>query len=304
MDRRLAGVVVLMLVVVAATVAPSLSGQRVAGSAVVMTFPDPPAVGDCALSALDAEGANFGIPSDVDVTTVTWGPCAGEVYGEIVAGASADAAADATDGRRGGGCYRAAATFAGLDTSARRATVPGAPSYPGVFWAPTLGFDSHRVVPGEQERQAGREWSACLAAPVVLGRYQGTLKQAFGSGQLPPEFGFCWEGTNLDLAPALVRCDEPHPAELLATATVRDRSFSDHEQSAIQCRQFAALIMQRLDPTAGGALATVIDPVTSDGASTPDAPETVGCFVVPTGSRELIGTLVGLGEARPVPFAP
>jgi len=62
--------------------------------------------------------------------------------------------------------------------------------------------------------------------------------------------------------------------------------------------------MRRIDPTAGGALATVIDPVTSDGASTPAAPETVGCFVVPTGSRELIGTLVGLGEARPVPFAP
>ena len=303
MDRRLIGVVVLILVVVAATVAPSLSGQRVAGSAVGMTFPDPPTVGDCALTPLDAGGGNFGVPTDLDVTTVSWGPCDGEVYGEIVAGASTRTA-DPTSGRGRRGCYRAAAAFAGLDTSNRRATVPGAPSFPGVFWAPTLGFDAHRVVPGELERQAGRSWSACLAAPVILGSFYGSLERAYGGGALPPEFGFCWAGTNLDVSPALVSCDQPHPAELLATATVRDRSFSDHEASATQCRQLAALIMQRTDPTAAGALATVIDPVTSDGAMTPDAPETVGCFVVPTGSRELIGTLVGLGEDRPVPFAP
>jgi hypothetical protein len=39
MDRRLAGLAVLILVVVAATVVPGLSGRRVAGSAVPKAFP-------------------------------------------------------------------------------------------------------------------------------------------------------------------------------------------------------------------------------------------------------------------------
>src|SRR5664279_6545366 len=85
MDRRLAGLGVLILVVVAAAVVPSLSGRRVAGSAVAETFREPPAIGDCAVSAPSGQDGSFGERSSVDASAVTWGPCNGPIVGEVVA---------------------------------------------------------------------------------------------------------------------------------------------------------------------------------------------------------------------------
>jgi hypothetical protein len=47
MDRRLFGLVMLVVAVVAAMAVPSLTGRRVTGSAVSVTFPEPPQVGEC-----------------------------------------------------------------------------------------------------------------------------------------------------------------------------------------------------------------------------------------------------------------
>lgn len=73
MDHRLAGVGVLIPVVVAVAVVPGLAGRRVAGSAVAETFPDPPAIGDCATSAPSGQGGSFGEPSNATIQRVAPG---------------------------------------------------------------------------------------------------------------------------------------------------------------------------------------------------------------------------------------
>ncbi len=310
MDRRLAGLVVLVVVLVAATALPGFSGRRVAGVASAMIFPDPPSVGDCALSPLDGAMSNSGSRTpEVGVTGVTWGRCTGQVFGEIVDPGFASSAAGPTNSgsanpspeprRR---CSRAVAAFAGLDPSSPRPTIPGTPPFEHISWAPTLGFDPYRVVPGQEERAAGRTWSRCLAAPIVHRSYQGTLAQAFQTGQLPGEFGLCWSGTDLDRAIDLIPCDEPHVAELLATAFVEDRSLVTRDDYQRTCGQMAALIMRTDAPILSGDLTAVIDPVTSDGQSLPTSPQTVGCFVVSVDERRLDQTVIALDD-RPVPFA-
>ena len=315
MDRRLTGLVVLVVVLVAATALPGFSGRRVAGTASAMTFPDPPSVGDCALSPLDGAVRNSGSRTPaIDVTAVTWGSCTGQVFGEIVdpgivdPGLAGSAAGPTNPGsgnpsqERRGRCSLAVATFAGLDPTSPRPTIPGTPSFEHISWAPTLGFDPYRVVPGEEERAAGRRWSRCMVAPIVHRSYQGTLAQAFQTGQLPGAFGLCWSGTDLDQAIDLIPCDEPHVAELLATAFVDDRSLVTRDDYQRTCGEMAALIMRTGAPMLTGQVSAVIDPVTSDGQSLPTSPQTVGCFVASADHRRLDQTVIALAD-RPVPFA-
>jgi hypothetical protein len=119
---------------------------------------------------------------------------------------------------------------------------------------------------------------------------------------MPGEFGLCWSGTDLDRVIDLIPCDEPHAAELLATAFVEDRSLVTRDDYQRTCGQIATLIMRTDAPILGGELTAVIDPVTSDGESLPTSPQTVGCFVVSADERLLDQTLIALDD-RPVPFA-
>jgi hypothetical protein len=111
----------------------------------------------------------------------------------------------------------------------------------------------------------------------------------------------CWAGADLDLIPGLLPCDEPHAAELLATGWIGDRSRMSRPDVETSCRQIAGQIMRTPDPTRGGAIAVVLDPVRLDGASTPTDPLTVGCLATATGTAQLIGTVIGLGD-QPAPL--
>jgi len=300
MDRRLAGLAVLVLVVVAATVVPGLSGRRVAGSAVPKSFPDPPAIGDCAVSVPTREGGNFGEPFDLDVTAVGWGPCSGPIAGEVVAVQLSDNTTVSPGDDWPDTCFRGASAFAGLDVSGPYPTLAGAPSTDPVTWAPAVAANIQRVHPDDEERRAGRSWLACLVTPAIRGSYRGTLEQAFVSGQLPEEFGVCWNGADLEQSGDLIPCGEPHSAQLLAIGDASDRSLVSLDELQSACRAVATLVMRTDRPVEVGELATVID-VADDGASA-DAPLTAGCFATAAGSRQLGGSLIGLDD-RPVPFA-
>ena len=127
MDRRLAGLAVLILAVVAVTVVPGLSGRRVAGSAVAKSFPDPPAVGDCALSAPDGPGRNYAEPSELDVGEVTWGPCTGPIAGEVVVGAEPAGGPATPRDDPALDCYLGAAGYAGLVVNGTTVTLADIP---------------------------------------------------------------------------------------------------------------------------------------------------------------------------------
>ena len=149
---------------------------------------------------------------------------------------------------------------------------------------------------------AGRTWYACVAVPITHEEYRGSLAGAYAGGALPPQFGMCWDGTDLDHLPRVLPCAEPHTAELLATAWVFDRSQVAKDGLQSSCEAIAARMMRRADATADGQLAVVLDPISRDGASFGNEPQSVGCFVGAHPPNQVVGTLIGLGEG-PVPFA-
>ncbi len=301
MDRRLAGLAVLILAVVAVAVVPGVSGRRVAGSAVAKSFPDPPAVGDCALSAPPGPGPNYAEPSELEVGSVTWGPCMGPIAGEVVAGAEPDGDPATPRDDPFGLCYLGTARYAGLVVTGTTVTLAGLPPTDLLSWEPIVGAMTREVVPDDEERRAGRTWRVCMASPLDGGTYRGTLAQGFASGRVPDEFGVCWNGTDLDGPADLLQCSRPHSAQLLAIGVAPDRSRVSIDDLQSACRDVAKAMMRTDRPVQAGELAVVLDVVTSDGASTPDAPLTAGCFASAAGSRQLGGSVIGLDD-RPVPF--
>jgi hypothetical protein len=248
---------------------------------------------------LGPDGATTAV---IPVTEVRVGECRGHVGGEIVS--FSERTTDSTSDRRlRGGCFRAAGRFAGLDVDGRRVVAPGAPQDSRMRWIPGTAIDAHRLVPGPQERNAGRTWSACVAVPVWNTGFTGSLVDAYTTGVLPDVFGLCWDGTDLDASSTARRCDEPHSAELIATAWLPDRSLVTRVELQRNCEQVTAATLRRPDPTAGGRLSVVLDPYTSDGALTPSDPQSVGCFVTVREPDRLTGTVVGLAN-RPLPLEP
>ena len=300
MDRRLVGIVVLVVALVAVAVVPSVAGRRVAGSAVATVLAGPPEVGDC-LSAPVPMTVRSGVPPEIPYTPSRFGSCDGLIAGEIVAvwpdAASAQAA---TTSRLAGPCYQATAGYAGLQSSRRSTDVPGAQPAGTVRWKPTIGLDPYHVVPGAMEQRAGQSWVACLAVPNGRKSYVGTLRDAFTTGSLPAEFGLCWAGGDIDRLPGPVPCDEPHAAELLANGFIRDRSTAPTELIDAACPALASRLMRTGDPTRGGELQIIADRF-GDPASRSDAPLTIGCVVSATGGQLLSGTVIGLGD-RPAPL--
>ncbi len=302
MDRRLAGIVVLLLALSAVVVVPSLDGKRTSGTAVAVTFPHPPRVGDCLRAPFALTAAVAGSPPEISVTSVDLGPCEGEVSGEVVAfWETSAAAAQAPSSRFGGPCYRQAAEYAGLQSNGRSTDLPGAPAGGPVRWKPTIGFNPFLVVPGEIEQRAGRSWVACLVLPVGGVAYSGTLRDAFSQG-LPAQFGLCFNSANFDVLPSLLLCDQPHVAELLATGWIRDRSQVSLPEVQDACREVAGRLIGADDPTRGEALEIVTDRLTAQSVDRSDGPLTIGCFATTRGASELSGSVIGLGE-RPVPIA-
>ncbi len=302
MDRRLAGVVVLVLALVAVMAVPSLAGRRTAGSAIAIALPDPPQVGDCLLAPITQSSAPHGWPREIPYAASDFGDCGGQIAGEIVAVWGSQAEADeGSRSRLGGPCYRQAANFAGLVRSGRSTIVPGGPVYAQVAWKPTIGFVPYRIVPSQVEQNAGRTWIACLAVPRAQSTYRGTLRDSFTTGSMDDAFGLCWSVDDLDEAATALPCDHPHPTELLATGWIMDRSTMSWPGLNASCLALAASIMHTVDATRAGALSIVVDPVRMDGAQRPDTPLSVNCFVTSAGPQQLTGTVIGLG-VRPIPF--
>lgn len=306
--RWLGGLVLVIALLAAVTVPVVVDGRRVVGHAQAQRFPDAPAAGTC---LLDAGPAGQARPQSLPLDGLTFGSCDGPIRGQVVG--VLDAPQELVGSRRDP-CFRAAATAAGLQYVGRRPTLPEAPRTDNVSWAPFLGFTITRIEPGEQARRGGQHWIACLAAPHAGGVYTGRLDGVYTAERsLPAAFATCWaaqtggtagavSGVDLDSTATLLPCDAPHGAELLAVARVGDRSLTSREEMRAGCAAMAAAMLRMSDPTAGGQLSVVLDPVSSDGASRPTDPWTLNCFVVATGDRQLTDSVVGWGE-RPLPLA-
>lgn len=315
MDRRLGGALLVVAVVVAAIVIPARGGLRIVGSPVVGAPPAAPQVGACvyqrpadppentgmlALPASTPLPASHG-RSPATANALTIGVCDGQpAVGEVVA--IGRARPDGLGLRPPAqDCRPLALRYAGLVRTEAGYVLPGQRTTDPVSWTFSINLRSGWMMPSAPLRAVGQTWAACVVASPVTDQYLGRVATAYGGGRLPDEFGTCWNSRDVSAGVTPVDCGSPHLSELIAVGTVRDRATATTASVISSCRNLAASVIGRSDPTASGSLAVHISPRSIESSQPAANPLTTVCYVVPTG-HSLTGTLVGLGD-RPIPFA-
>ena len=295
--RRIAGIAMIVLAGVGVGAATTLRQQVTGGSAAAIAIPAPPQVGDCVL-----DGAE--LPQRVSSGTPTfgYGPCVGARAGEVVS-VVADpwvdpGAKDSHTAMRDGSpsdaiaaqCAQDARVYAGL--AAAPPTID--PAAGGVSFSPSIWLPVSALFPDDRQRAVGQDWVACVVESPTDTTFAGSVRAVFArqqpSGTLPAAFARCLVEANATTAGD---CDVPHQVELLGFRLVKDTPDAARLARSA-CTDFAATVLKRPDPTAGGAL----EVVSIYDRSTHEAT----CQIASAGPRLLRGSLIGLGD-RPIPWA-
>ena len=184
--------------------------------------------------------------------------------------------------------------YAGLVRTEAGYVLPGQRTTDPVSWSFSINLRSGWMMPSAPLRAVGQTWAACVVASPVTDQYLGRVATAYGGGRLPDEFGTCWNSRDVSAGVTPVDCGSPHLSELIAVGTVRDRATATTASVISSCRNLAASVIGRSDPTASGNLAVHISPRSIESSQPAANPLTTVCYVVPTG-HSLTGTLVGLG---------
>jgi hypothetical protein len=300
MDRRIKGVLLLAVVLLAAVVLPNLVPRTVGGAAEIGSIPVPPRVGQCLLqSPRAASGRGNG-------NSYQLGRCTTLHYGEV-----AEVVSDATAGARSTGDLASARSCG--DESSYLGWSPSVPPTAQVRWR-TIDLTVINMDPTPVQRAYGQRWSVCVVAPATVGSgYLGSVRNAMTTGRLPAAFAQCLTSRGLTAptdAGSAVSCDRPHPAEVFGTAELAS-NYQGQRVLDANCLTIARSATRMSDPTAGGALRIQALPfhwdVSGDakpGLSTGST--TLGaealCTATVAGHRLLGGSLFGLGT-RPLPWA-
>ena len=276
MDRRFAGGMMLVLIVVAVLCAPGVLGRSLQGQAAPAVHVDPrPTPGDCIAPLETPEQLN----SVFDVVPAV--PCTQPHSAEVLSVGTLDASqfhgrptvsdADFVSGTLSQQCDQLAGHFLGWGT---RTALPRIP----------VSFFTRLTVPDDLQWKLGQRWYSCELMPGVLDfpiSYNGTAKDA-STGTPPGAFANCSDGPG-ELA---VSCDRPHHAEQLT------RSFGQTSPTTDNCVQLVGKVIGTADPTFRGQLAVL---ARSDGNAN-------GCWVTTTSSRSLTATLINHGTG-PLPYS-
>jgi hypothetical protein len=305
---------VLLIAAAGIVVVPTLRPSMVAGTALAPTVPGPPQVGDCllpppgpasgtVLPAVGGSTSQAGVagtsprliaPRVVKGVVVDqYGPCDGTRLGEVTvvkdpAGALDASSADSVSGP----CAMAADSYSGLPA-------PGAPPQnvdtpTVVAFEPSLYLPVAVLLPDDRQRAAGQRWEACTVSSPDPSGYVGSLQGVFdgapGGHTLPTVFATCRRSATDQTT---VGCDDPHQVEVLGYRLVP--LGPQAQRAALRgCLEFAGRMLDRSDPTSGGSLQVV--------SLFDESSNEAMCQIESTGSRYLIGSIIGLGD-RPLPWA-
>ncbi len=318
MDRRWAGVVIVIVTVLSAVVAPSIAGRRIAGAPLVAPVPGPPDVGDCLTVPPGGGGFERVRPS---YEPQALAPCQAARFGEVVAvirdGRShqpavptIQAPADGstlTDDPNQLACSDAASRYVGLGVAADHSPLVSA------YWSPLAFLGTTPSGPTARQKSAGQTWVACVlmvyddAQSGLAVAYPGTLKDTYKLGTEPASFALCLDSPALDSTVA-VRCGEPHAVEAFGRTGTATVGLTQSSLDAT-CRALVGKLTGMVFPLAGGQLRAMAPAVhgfatQEAGLGKPDDQSGfAACLVVATGKRQLGGTLLALG-AKPVPWVP
>ncbi len=302
MKRRRIGVALLGVAMLVVLVSVAVQPRRVAGTAQAMSAPGPPSVGDC-------------VPDPVDPTTWPTNPyvypqlrfeaCDQFRFGEVIA--VLDDPAEPSVANQGGAsgpvhdpnpeaCLEKSDSYDGGVTQFR-------------YWSPRIFAFAAPISPSPLQQAVGQHWVACAMFIPAIGQtdvrhYQGTLRNAFFTGNQRDVLGFC--GAGRDWTKGYVSaCSLPHEFQVLASGIVGGGDVSRDELRRT-CVQVAERLTALPDVTAAGALAVEVRSIENTGASFASDGEQVeaklGCGISTVGTRQLAGSLVALGD-HPIPWA-
>lgn len=289
MGRRGVGAVVLLLAVLSVVVVPQvLRSGLLDGRASRAPFPEPPAIGTCIADA----------PAYLVIPVV---PCSEPHLWEVTERWLAEDPQRST-ARDPETCRQIGVVYSGLVERAYG------------DWTLLVGLDTTRFRAPRPNRVGRTGWTVCVAGATHGQPLSRTLLgAALNPGSLPDQLGVCWadDGRGGLLSAS---CLEPHPWQILATATVAAEftevdgaGGSQHKPSSIttaspSCPDLAATLMQTDDPSRGGALTFVQEQWYSGAADPAAGTTTVACIAKVSGYRLLAGSLIGVGD-DPLPWA-
>lgn len=316
-SRRLAGVGVLAIAVLALAVGAGLGRPLIVGVASAPPVDPPPQAGDCLYAGPDGpwNTARFD-GSWQDMAYHRWyGPCREPWFGEVVGvRTQADMQTDLAESRVGPGFDPCAALTAAYLGVQRVEPVDG--------WVP-ITISASTLEPNRRQYSSGPMWQACvLGAPWWTPQGEPyTVEGAANSGPRTTEplrgrwvdvsvrntFGVCEQGSWTERNG--VFCGAPHDREFMAQTTWD--SATDLMTLERGCRQQIARVMGQPDPSGPDELAAEVVTYDEMGQLAALTDSTVlgefgsaECYVRPADpSRQLTATVMGLGEG-PVPLTP
>ena len=315
MDRRVGGVLLILLAVLAVAMLPGIIGRQQAGRPMVGVVPGPPLVGDC-LTMPEADGWMQVQRPGYAAQSIS--PCTGTRYGEVVAivtdrrptqpaeptiGTPSDGSA-LTDDPDYGACSDAVWNYLGIGLT------DGTPVL-STYWTPLNFVGVAPAGPTLLQHAFGQRWVACVLFLNDLDghsvAYRGSARSGFASSTLPAAFALCLDSTVLSDAQP-VACERPHRAELFGAAETARPGLTQALLDT-SCRQLVHRLTGMPDPTAaGGLLVTALaqhgdlDTRVSGLGGPTDESGQAYCLALAPASRTIARSLLGLGSSA-VPWA-
>jgi hypothetical protein len=282
MDRRVAGVAVLAAVIIACLLVPAIGGRRVSGTAERAHTPDPPRVGDC-LGVFPSQPSAMGFGQAVFAAETQ--PCGQVNVGEVVAVVphvyfSPPTLDNGTSVAQSLACDPFVSEYLGW-SSLLGARQGAGESSAVVQWRSADSIATGLLGPDLAQYLASQRWIACVVYPKY-GPFQGSIRGSVRDGHDADAFGSCYLETSDIAAAEGISCTEPHQTEIFGWANLSDQAAVLNSSCLALVRQVTGMN----DPTAGGALeiATAI----SDNQ--------MACSSTVVESRQLVGTLIGIGD--------
>lgn len=289
MDRRVTGVTVMVVVLLAVVTVSGLRGRLVPGLAAHGAGIQS---GDCAL--LDPL-PTIGDPADVRRTAISqasWTACSSAGAGTVL-------------GILGGGPLPQDSTPAAYAVELKRCA-PALDSFvlrvvgSDLPWDVTgdhLTFRPATVqalgaVPAHAVDRSGQPIGVCVAAQTPTDGHAALV--SIDPDRPGDALGVC-SPSGADRG--IVACTTPHRFETLAFVVDRVIRMGVDARGLQGCRSFLAVAVGHGDPTFGGALKVVLDPLTTDDK----APISCSLEVIDP-ARQLTGSLLGIGD-RPLPLS-
>ncbi|MET3808192.1 hypothetical protein ABIB25_005221 [Nakamurella sp. UYEF19] len=310
MDRRRIGMLVLVVLALAAVVVPGIAGRAVPGRPVAAVVPPPPQTGDCLVGLTGLSHATYVDDTDTRIKYpwATYGACSGPIVGEVTSvDPTAHPLATATIGT-----YQSASSLCELAEVNYVGSVgpfdPATITTPGIGWQTVINIASLSIGPTPLQRAAGQSWTACIGATGDNTTYRGRIGGALDRGVLPPIFASCWAAFRAPERPQ--SCVIPHPLEIIATTEVFgvQQSVAQINKS---CLGMAGRAMRTADPGKGGRLKIGVyvleeplydrlTPLTT--AALRQGNYQLSCVASVAEPDQLVGTIIGLGD-KPLPLA-